>query len=324
MKRLKELTVLLVILTALMMQAEEFQIKQILDRGSGFPTNNTVPKCIEINNEKILLINYVNYYYNNNLYIYLDNSFELLDSIGDGWVFSSGDYDIDGKLDLLGVNPMDSHNLYIMEQTDTDSIHKEWTWSSGPVFTGEFHTLGSTNLIKNDGIDRIYGAPNPYTTVSESYGWFYMESDSDNSYYFAYEDSVSRKIYAMDFGNLDGDSLLDMTATTHQPQGIWEATDTDNDSFRKVVETPTGGMVTKILDDIDFDGKNEFISGGLAYAQSPAEWWYEIVENIGDNSYDTIWGHMIQKDYGPVSASFSGCGADAGDIDGDGDDELGQ
>ncbi len=320
MKRLKELTVLLVILTALMMQAEEFQIRQTLDVGNGHPCNDMDPKIVDFANKQTMILNY--WLYNNAFYELTGDTFAFIDTIGGGWVFSSGDYDLDGKLDLLGVNPMDSHNLYIMEQTDTDSIHKEWTWSSGPVFTGEFHTLGSTNLIKNDGIDRIYGAPNPYTTVSESYGWFYMESDSDNSYYFAYEDSVSRKIYAMDFGNLDGDILLDMTATTQLMQGVWEATDTENDSFRKVVETPTGNRITKILDDIDVDGKNEYISGGLAYAQSPATWFYRIAECNGDNSYDTIWKHYIEKDYGPVSASFSGCGADAGDIDGDGDDEL--
>ncbi|MDD3803248.1 MAG: T9SS type A sorting domain-containing protein, partial [bacterium] len=208
----------------------------------------------------------------------------------------------------------------IIECPDSQIIDSMWTWKSDTVFSVGLSALNSTNLIKNDGIDRIYGAPNPYTTVSESYGWFYMESDSDNSYYFAYEDTEDVKTYAMDFGYIDNDSLLDVLAG--RGGRVWEAIDTENDSFLFADGTAYGGYLSKILEDIDKDGNKEYITGGLVYAQSPAEWILGMSECNGDNSYDTIWSHWIRKDYGPVSASFSGCGGDYGDIDGDGDDEL--
>ena len=58
MKRLKELTVLLVILTALMMQAEEFQIKQSYSVGSGDPTEVLEPKYLNLTGDNFV-INYI-------------------------------------------------------------------------------------------------------------------------------------------------------------------------------------------------------------------------------------------------------------------------
>jgi hypothetical protein len=150
-----------------------------------------------------------------------------------------------------------------------------------------------------------------------------MESDSDNSYYFAYEDTFNRKVYVMNFGYLDKDSMLDVITMTHLGQKIYESKNMNQDSFISVFDTTKGGsQYLRILGDIDKDGNADYITGGLAFAQSPAEWAHIIFENDTDNHYYTKWDHRIQKDYGPVSASFSGCGGDYGDIDGDGDDEL--
>ncbi|MGE3062063.1 MAG: T9SS type A sorting domain-containing protein [bacterium] len=319
---------LLVLLTALVVQTEDFQIRQTLDVGNGSPSDFISVKYMQLKNNEFVL-NYMLpplYSYNSNIYYYdtTSNWFDTIATFADGYIFYSGDYDLDGKLDLLGMTVIDSSAISIIEQSDTDSIHKEITWTCGDsTFPGEFHTLGSTKLIKNDGVDRIYGAPNPYTTVSESYGWFYMESDSDNSYYFAYEDTFNRKVYVMDIGYLDKDSMLDVITMTHLGHKVYESKDMNQDSFVSVFDTTKGGsQYLKIIGDIDKDGNTDYITGGLAFAQSPAEWAHIIFENDADNHYYTKWDHRIQKDYGPESASFSGCGGDYGDIDGDGQDEL--
>jgi len=223
----------------------------------------------------------------------------------------------------MGIHPLDSHAIVVIEQENEDSIYKDWTWSVKFNEEGEFHCFGVTDLIKTDGIDRMYGAPNPNTTFSDPYGWWYMECIGDNNYQIAYQDTYNWKVYNMDIGYMDNDSLVDVVTMTHQGQKVFESKDMNMDTFVHVASPIGGGYYySEIIGDIDKDGYNNYIAGGKIFDQSPAEWLHYVMECKGDNTYDTIWQHWIRKDYGPQGSIHSGCGGTSGDIDGDGEDEL--
>ncbi|MGE3062956.1 MAG: T9SS type A sorting domain-containing protein [bacterium] len=310
------------IMTSLMLSSA-IEVKQEIPYGDD-SGNRFSP--IYIDTLKILSIPYTPdtpQNYTNILMKHDDYEFVLYDSLMSGWIVGYGYFDLDGDLDFLCNNFADSLCLFVIEQETADSINKVWTWSTGSVFDGGLYSFGVTSLLKGDGRDRIYGAPNPNTSVSEPYGWFYMESMGDDSYEFAYEDTFSRKVYAMDIGYMDNDSLLDVVTMTHLGQKVYESKNMNQDSFVSVANPLGGGYYyTEILGDLDNDGFINYIGGGKAYDQSPAEWLHYVMECTGDNSYDTIWSHWIRKDYGPWGSVASGCGGTSGDIDGDGDDEL--
>ena len=324
MKRILLIMVLTVMLSAPNINGEDFQIRQTLDVGDGGPSSLSTPRAFLIGSEKYLKlcswrIHYYNYFYTYNP---IGNEMELVKTIENGNLVDYGNYDNDGLSDILGVLPSSLTTMYVCEQTDSDSIHSEWTWDSDAVMENGIAALSTTNLFKTDGRDRFYGSPNPYQPYGEPYGWFYAESDSDNSYHVEYVSDNGGDVhinYAMDVGYVDNDSLVDVVCGPW----VYEAKDMDNDSFELVFDTTKGGSeYVRIMNDIDKDGKNEYLSGGKAYDQSPAEWVHILYEADGDNIYRLNWEHWICKDYGPVGASFDGCGGDYGDIDGDGDDEL--
>ncbi|MGE3062341.1 MAG: T9SS type A sorting domain-containing protein [bacterium] len=329
MKRLLLILTLAVMLSASIIIAEEFQIRQIFDIGDGGPSSLSAPRAFLMNSEEILKLCSWQLHYYNYFYIYnsIEKDMELIKTIENGNLVDFGDYDYDGITDILGVLPSSLTTIYICEQTDSDSIHVEWTWNSGAVMENGIAALTTTNLFKTDGRDRFYGSPNPYQEYGEPYGWFYAESDSDNSYHVEYVSDNGgdfRIVYTMDVGYVDDDSLLDVVAGTNMGATIWESKDSDNDTFTNIVDPDSyrGGGLIKIMNDIDKDNLNEFMTAGKAYDQSPAEWLFGICETKSNDLYDTIWSHWIRKDYGPVGASFDGCGGDYGDIDGDGQDEL--
>ncbi|MEM4261028.1 MAG: T9SS type A sorting domain-containing protein [Candidatus Woesearchaeota archaeon] len=249
--------------------------------------------------------------------------FSLFDSLKSGWIVGYGDLDLDENIDLLCNNFAESLCLFVIEQKEKDSITKKWSWTTGPVFGGGLFAFGVTSLLKGDGKDRIFGAPNPNTTFSDPYGWFYIDSDSDDSYYFAYKDTFKRKVYAMDIGYMDNDSLLDIVTMTHLGQKVYESKNMNQDSFVSVFDTTLAGTYyVKLIGDIDKDGYNDYVFGGKAYDQSPAEWLHDLFECDSDNHYFKKWSRWQRKNYGPSGSVGSGCGGTAGDMDGDGYDEL--
>ena len=328
MKKILLIMALAVMLSAPNINGEDFQIRQVLDIGNGIDGTVSLPMVFTVKNQDtVLFINYYTTYYNNRFYECINNNFQVMDSFYGKWIVSQGNYDADNENDFLAVNGADSQSIYVIEQLDTDSIYKNWTWESGAVLENGFYNLSTTNLFKTDGRDRFYGSPNPYQPYGEPYGWFYAESDSDNSYHVEYVSDNGgdfRIVYTMDVGYIDNDSFVDVVAGTNMGATIWESKDSDNDTFTNIVDPDSynGGGLVKIMNDIDRDSLNEFMTAGKAYDQSPAEWGFSLCETKGNDLYDTIWSHWIRKDYGPVGASFDGCGGDYGDIDGDGDDEL--
>ncbi|MDI6701028.1 MAG: T9SS type A sorting domain-containing protein [bacterium] len=314
--------ILLVLILGSMALFSVIEIKQEIPFGS-FEPNIYSPIIINRETDTLLSILCYTGDYNNAIYKWSKYQFEFLDFIKGGWIRGIGDFDSDGFLDLMGINPSDSNMIFIIEQLYKDSISKEWTWKLKMNENGEYHCFGVTSLLKGDGKNRIFGAPNPNTTYNDPYGWFYMDSDSDDSYYFAYKDTFKRKVYAMDIGYMDNDSLLDIVTMTHLGHKVYESKNMNQDSFVSVFDTTLAGTYyVKLIGDIDKDGYNDYVFGGKAYDQSPAEWLHDLFECDGDNHYFKKWSRWQRKDYGPSGSVGSGCGGTAGDMDGDGYDEL--
>ena len=152
-----------------------------------------------------------------------------------------------------------------------------------------------------------------------------MSMNGDNSYYFDYELIEDREISTMDVGYLDDDSLVDVIAGTGRGQTWWEATNSNQDSFTMINGSLEGGVGTHysgFIGDMDGDGLNEFIKGGLMFLMSPCMWGISIVEWKEDTVCIMIHRDTISKDYGFLENYYSGSDYDVGDIDGDGEDEL--
>ncbi|MDY6786677.1 MAG: hypothetical protein SVK54_00970, partial [candidate division WOR-3 bacterium] len=232
----------------------------------------------------------------------------------------SGDFDNDGLPELFGHSVAYDRRMAVMEQLDTTQIYTARTWESDSLNHGiGYH--GQTNLIKTDGVDRIYGGP----PADFEDGWYYMSMSGDNSYYFDYELIEDREVHTMDIGYLDDDSLVDVIAGTSRGQTVWEAKSLSNDSFEIKLDNlgwGNGAHYSGIIEDIDNDGRNEFITGGQNFLMSPCEWSFTIGECIDDTTYNRILLRYFRKDYGFKENYYSGSDYDIGDIDGDGEDEI--
>jgi len=325
-KKLLILTFLITIIT-IIINAQDYKLKQIIDRVGSY---DRLSFC------EISIISLSNYYPYAMIHNTVPNdwyrtvvlkynpfidSMEYLTNIDSLNICGSGDFDNDGLVELLGHSVAYDGKIAVMEQQDTNQIYTVRTWESPETDINGVSYLGVTNLFKNDGIDRIVKAY-PITTDS---GFYYYSPTGDNNYYVDFELSEDRKIASLDVGFLDDDSLVDIIGGTDRGQTWWEAKDSDNDSFEMIKSGFPGGVGTEwtiLGDDIDEDGKNEFIIGGLLYLMDPCEWEFNIVEYDHDTIFNEILEERIQKDYGNAMNFYSGNDIDLADVDGDGKREI--
>jgi len=322
MKRIIILT--LILLSILTLQSREYIVRQVLPDVGDYDNHRMEgPSIIDLGNyyPKLLIPNTVpDDWYRTVAYRFTGDSFKLETIIDTLKIMASGDFDNDGLPELLGHSLAYDRRMAVMEQLDTIQIYTTKTWESDSINKG-IRYFGSTNLIKIDGIDRIYGGP----PADFEDGWYYMSTDGDNSYYFDYELIEDREISTMDIGYLDDDLLVDVIAGTGRGQTWWEATDSNQDSFVMTNDHMDGGVGTHFtlyMGDIDNDGLNEFIKGGQMYLMSPCMWGLSIVEWKHDTACEMIHRDTISKDYGFKENYYSGSDVDIGDVDGDGENEF--
>ena len=324
MKRCKTLTLILLILPIIII-SREYIIRQVLPDVGYYEISKQQngPKIIDLGNHypKLLIPNPDHGdAYNTNAYSFTGDSFVFDTYIDSLRITGVGDFDNDGLPELLGFSTAYDKKMAVMEQSDTNQIYTIRIWESDSLNYGCVH-LGSTDLIKTDGIDRIFGS-DPKNSDS---GWYYMSSNGDNSYYFDYVLIEDREIATMDIGYLDNDSLVDVIAGTGRGETWWEATNANQDNFVMINDHMDGGVGTHysgFIGDMDKDGLNEFIIGGLVYLTSPAWWEFNIVEWKSDTACREILQDTITKDYGFKENNYNASDYDIGDIDGDGDDEI--
>ncbi len=322
----KTLTIIiLIILIPLLLISREWVIKQVLpDVGNYEPGRECGPLILNIGNyyPKLMISTPIpNDWYRTVVFRFTGDSFEFEANIDTLSVTGIGDFDNDGLVEVLGHSVAYDFSIAVKEQLDTNQIYNIRTWNSEGANNEGAVYLGSTNLLKTDGIDRIYGADSP----DSDYGWYYMSSDGDNSYYFDYVLIEDREIQTMAVGYIDDDSLVDIIAGTSRGQTWWEATNANNDSFQMIKSGFPGGVGTHytiITNDIDNDGNNEYIKGGCAYLTSPCSWGLSIVEHISDTTFNLMLRDTMNKDYGPLENFYNGSDIDMGDVDGDGEQEL--
>ncbi len=319
-------TIIILLVIPIMLISREWVIRQILpDVGSYEPSRQQDGhKIVDLGNyyPKLIIPTPIpSDWYRTVVFRFTGDSFEFETNIDTLRITGIGDFDNDGLIELLGFSTAYDFSIGVMEQQDTNQIYKTRIWDSEGANNEGAMYLGSTNLLKTDGIDRIYGADPPNCDS----GWYYMSSDGDNSYYFDYVLIEDREIWSMDIGYIDDDSLVDVIGGTSRGLTIWEATNLNNDSFEIRCDNPGWGNGTHysgILNDIDGDGKNEFITGGLNFLMSPCEWSFTLGECISDTQYERISIEYFRKDYGPLENFYCGSDYDIGDVDGDGEDEI--
>ncbi len=319
------LLIIIILLIPIILISREWVIKQVLpDVGDYKPGRHKMAGIINLGNyyPKLMIPTPIpSDLYRTVVFRFTGDSFEFEINIDTLKITGIGDFDNDGLIELLGYSVAYDSSIAVMEQLDTNQVYKIRTWDSDGANNDGIRVLGSTNLLKTDGMDRIYGADPPDCDS----GWYYMSSDGDNSYYFDYVLIEDREISTMDIGYIDDDSLVDVIAGTSKGQSFWEATNMNSDSFELRCDNPGWGNGTHysgILNDIDGDGKNEFITGGINYAMSPCEWSFTIGECISDTQYERISIEYFRKDYGAVPNIYSGSDYDIGDVDGDGENEI--
>ena len=322
----KTLTIIIIILLiSINIISREWIIRQVLpDVGYYKPGKNYGPSILNIGNYYPKLVIYSpspSVGYMTVVFRFTGDSFEFETNIDTLMISGYGDFDNDGLIELLGHSVAYDSSIAVKEQLDTNQIYDIRTWDSDGANNEGAVCLSSTNLLKTDGIDRIYGADPPNCDS----GWYYMSSDGDNSYYFDYVLIEDREIQTMDIGYIDDDNLVDVIAGTGRGQTWWEATNANNDSFQMIGDGFPGGVgtgFTIITYDIDNDGHNEYIKGGLTYLMSPCSWGLSIVEHISDTTFNLMLRDTMNKDYGPLENFYNGSDVDFGDVDGDGEQEL--
>jgi len=181
----------------------------------------------------------------------------------------------------------------------------EYAYAIGPANFVDFDQDGKMNLI----------APVEYVD------FFYFENLHDN--YYTLIDSIwlpsGGGPWEMVVADFDNDSLLEMVGGDIDGKVyVWENAAIGVDSFQLVwtYRLPSGfgnAFYTAKGNDMDGDGKKEFIVGANAYNR----WCFTMFETNGNNSYQKIWQYFYY--YG---GSLTSGDIDCGDIDGDGIDEM--
>jgi len=256
------------------------------------------------------------------------NSFNFLpkDSIvidaNSSWMYSVwevGDFDLDGKYDLLGYRSKVEGNigidgLVIYEAIDSFSYPKQIVWED----TSEFPPFQSVFDADKDGVPEIF-----HTRWQKKINGQWVSADfavyeyiEDNKYKLVFLDtpaggpSDSRP----SFGDFDGDGLIEFViGDLNGKYEIWECTGDNTYEKRKLGQLNWRNLTDCIsVNDADNDGKMEFVLKGFLGGSGPFKVY--IFEATGDNQYQIVKTFEFPEYGEGYSAS--------GDVDGDGIPEI--
>jgi hypothetical protein len=240
---------------------------------------------------------------------------------GIGHIWEIGDFDLDGKYDLLGYGGKKVGNTWIcgpiiLESIDSFSYPKQIVWED----TSQFPPFQSVFDADKDGIPEIF-----HTCWAKKINGQWVAADfavyeciEDNKYKLIFLGNAPSANGAGDsrpaFGDFDGDGLIEFViGDLNGKYEIWECTGDNTYEKRKVGEVDFDNLMDCIsVNDADQDGKMEFVLKGEEPELNQFKAF--IFEATGDNQYEVV-----------KTFCFPGYGigfSASGDVDGDGIPEI--
>ena len=232
-----------------------------------------------------------------------------------GWSLGGliADTDLDGKQEIVTVEPAPGSKLVVYENDGDDSYVQ--TYSFEPLHIGTRQSAEILSDVDDDGRDEILpGGIGTDNIVA-------FESTGDDTYELVWawdaEPTISVQ-FIVDAGDLDNDGRKEFLAGGLKPNQpldsrlhVFEAV-ADND-FQIVATLIRPNSVEAYssanIADVDGDGRKEIVFG--------TAWSVAIYENTGDNAWSEIWSEDWQSEQvGPLQS------IGAGDHDADGKDEV--
>jgi len=331
----KHILLIIFIITMMTLQSREFVFLQELEHGTVSPQRDRGPLMHDFDrdgNDELIMwtffgdgpdtanLYFYEYEYDYNLKLVQNNKYN-----GRLWTSGIGDCDSDGLYEIFGGDP-DSQYLYLMEQKDSFDYPDSITWHTDTYSTGHYVRIIS-NQIKPDSIDRMAGMGIPgLGTTTYGEGFYYYECMGNDSYEIkTFEEDLEVATQGFTVGDIDEDGLGEyfmMASVIENPVYIYEAYDSNLDSFEFISETPGKTINLLVIEDTDGDSIRELLKarvlasgGGVSYYE------FDLYEDEnGDGVLDSIWStdFSVSTNNDPIY----GCDIDYGDIDGDGAYEI--
>ncbi|MEO0269781.1 MAG: FG-GAP-like repeat-containing protein [candidate division WOR-3 bacterium] len=215
-----------------------------------------------------------------------------------------GDTDTDSLTDMCTKLVFDS--IYIQESPSYDSFPTQIVWIDNPPrpiiqVSAVIADLDKDNRkeiwIDNDSYIRGY------------------ENIDNNQFVIIFNQSQITMGDGIAFGDFDLDNKMEFVVSMYNTIRVFECTGDNSFELVFMDTIPVGSSIERIsANDMDGDGKPEFIIGGSAIDMNFTK--YFVFETTGDNQYEITYTFTFNI------AGFFFYSADVGDLDNDGKEEI--
>ncbi len=227
-------------------------------------------------------------------------------------LYDVGYLDNDSLVDMVGNrNAIDPHPLYVYESPTQNSNPTDIVWQDSG-FTSIFG--GYITDLDQDGLKEIL-----FRYYDNKHHVCVYENTGDNLYSLVWEDTLNPSVYSVN-GDFDLDGRIEFI-TQYAGGGpalvfVWECIGDNSYQLVFCDTLPIGGWEIFSADDMDGNGKPEFLCTSLSWLQGIT--WLYLYETIGDNNYDFFLVDSVTGIPGAMIHQLSICG----DIDADGIEEI--
>lgn len=239
-----------------------------------------------------------------------NNQYELVLGLPDRGSWAAGDIDDDSLSDIV-VQTTDSLEIFESLAPDSHPNHCVWQWEV--PYVGNAAATWITDLDQDGRKEMLISHMGSFIYVFENTG--------DNSYTEVFQDTVPSAISRVATGDFDSDGKLEfVTSNSEGSVFVYENIVVGVDSF---AITWTGNVPTRTAyavaaaNDMDQDGKPEFVIGGSHPAGGGRRHVFTVFEAIGNDNYESVWLDSSLTS-GLLDLNCVACG----DVDGDSIDEM--
>ena len=235
-----------------------------------------------------------------------------------------GDTDGDGLLEILGNTP---ERTFLLECRPGRVYPRHKIWETQDIWGGQIVD------VDQDGKMEIIGRNNDSNAIS-----IYEADFGDNSYQLVAQlenptkgrNGLGTTFAISDFdgdgwieimaGDEEGDLFIYENIGDNQFRLTWQSQLIVTEAQEDEETSPVQSAYHLAANDLDGDGRAEFIVGGKAddsnYSFIRRRWIYKIFTSDGDDSYHPVWAQGIR------GIRSGGNGVTTGDVDGDGQNEV--